>query len=86
MRTDTDWEPAKPGVITEDYRGSLTLIRQAARTEESEDVVLREFTVLGHSAALLYVDGLTDSEYAPAAGNGGQRFPSEDSTSTHGRS
>ena len=62
MRTDTDWEPAKPGVITEDYRESLLLIRQAARVENSEDVTLREFTVLGHPAALLYVDGLTDSE------------------------
>ena len=62
MRTDTDWEPAKPGVITEDYRESLLLIRQAARVENSEDVTLREFTVLEHPAALLYVDGLTDSE------------------------
>ena len=51
MRTETDWEPAKPGVITEDYRESLLLIRQAARVENSEDVTLREFTVLEHPAA-----------------------------------
>ena len=62
MRTEADWEPGKPGVITGNYRDSLALIRQATRAEDSEDVVLREFTVLGHPAALLYVDGLVDSE------------------------
>ena len=56
------WEPIHPGVITEDFAHSLSLLRHAARAEESEDVTLREFTVLGHPAALLYVDGLADSE------------------------
>ena len=49
-------------MITEDYAQSLALLRMASHAEESEDVTLREFTVLGHPAALLYVDGLTDSE------------------------
>ena len=59
---ETPWEPVRTGVITEDYKQSLALLRQASHAEESEDVTLRAFTVLGHPAALLYVDGLTDSE------------------------
>ena len=59
---ETAWEPVTPGVIGPDYRQSLELLRHAAHTEESEDVTLRRFTALGHPAALLYVDGLTDSE------------------------
>ena len=31
MRTEEDWEPAKPGVITEILRDSLAPIRQSAR-------------------------------------------------------
>lgn len=60
--SETSWNPLRPGVITEDYRKNFALLRQAAHAEESEDVVIREFTALGHPAALLYVDGLTDSE------------------------
>lgn len=56
------WEPQKTGVIAEDYRQNLRLLREAAHTEESEDVVLREFQAMGHPAALLYVDGLSDGE------------------------
>ncbi|MBQ7656441.1 MAG: spore germination protein [Clostridia bacterium] len=58
----TGWEPVRPGVLTENFQQSLPLLKQAAHTEESEDVVLRQFTVLRHPAALLYVDGLADSE------------------------
>lgn len=58
---ETEWRPVKDGGISEDFRQSLSLLREAAHTEQSEDVTLREFTVLGHPAALLYVDGLTDS-------------------------
>lgn len=59
---DDSWNPQPSGVLTEDYRQSLALLKSAARTEASEDVILREITVLGHRAALLYVDGLADSE------------------------
>lgn len=57
------WIPQKPGVITEDYRQNLRLLRQASHAEESEDVILREFVALDHTAAILYVDGLADSEH-----------------------
>lgn len=59
---EREWLPQKPGVITEDYRQSLRLLREAAHAGESEDVVLREFQAMGHPAALLYVDGLADGE------------------------
>ncbi len=58
---DTEWRPVKDRGISEDFRQSLALLREAAHSEESEDVALRQFTALGHPAALLYVDGLTDS-------------------------
>ncbi|MBR5111510.1 MAG: spore germination protein [Clostridia bacterium] len=60
--SETPWEPFRSGVITEDFAQSLSLLRKASHAEESEDVALREFTALGHAAALLYVDGLTDGE------------------------
>ena len=59
--SDTAWRPVRDGGISEDIRQSIPLLREAAHSEKSEDVVLREFTALGHPAALLYVDGLTDS-------------------------
>lgn len=51
--TDT----ARGGVLTEDYRQSLSLLRRFSNARDSEDVVIREFQALGRSAALLYVDG-----------------------------
>ena len=59
---ETDWQPEKNGVIADNFRQNIALLRQAAHTEESEDVIIREFFVLKHPAALLYVDGLADSE------------------------
>ena len=61
MEADT-WTPMKSGVLTGDYAASVRLLRDAAHIGASEDVVLREFEALGHPAALLYVDGLADSE------------------------
>ena len=57
-----DWTPLKTGVITDDYQASLRLIRESARADESEDVVLREFQVWGRAAALLYVDGMAERD------------------------
>ena len=59
---ETAWKPQPSGVITEDFRQNLSLLRTASHAEESEDVVLRSFSALGHDAAILYVDGLADSE------------------------
>ena len=56
------WTPLKDGVITEQYARNVQLIREAAHSEESEDVILRQFEAMGQKAALLYVDGLTDGE------------------------
>ena len=56
------WHPLAEGVITDQFTRNVLLIRQAAHTEESEDVILRQFQAMGRKAALLYVDGLTDSE------------------------
>lgn len=50
------------GVITEDYKTNLQLIRTAARADRSEDVQIHELTVLGHPAAVIYVDGMVNSE------------------------
>ena len=56
------WQPLKDGVITEDYKHNFHLLRSGAHAAESEDVILREFTVCGLPAAILYIDGLSDSE------------------------
>ncbi|MBR4538389.1 MAG: spore germination protein [Clostridia bacterium] len=56
------WIPLQNGVLTEQYQQNIRLIRQAAHAEESEDVILRQFEAMGQKAALLYVDGLSDSE------------------------
>lgn len=55
-----EWEPLMQGVLTGDYQQSLALVRQGAHSEISEDVIIHEFQLLGHSAALIYVDGLAD--------------------------
>ena len=56
------WEPLKNGVLTEQFAHNVHLLRQAAHVGESEDVILRQFQTMGHKAALLYVDGLTEIE------------------------
>lgn len=48
------------GVLTDNYRENLRLIRAASHAEESEDVQIHEFRLLGRQAALIYVDGLAD--------------------------
>ena len=55
-------QPQPAGVIADQYQHSIALIRQEAHTEQSEDVILREFRLFGHPAALLYVDGLADGD------------------------
>ena len=59
---EESWRPLKQGVLAEDYRANLLLIRQSAHAEESEDVIIREFTLMNHPAAVIYVDGLADDE------------------------
>ena len=54
MSTETPWIPAPPGVITGDFRQNLLLIRRAAHAEDSEDVIIHVFQVLGHDAALVW--------------------------------
>ncbi len=49
-------------VLTEEYRRNAALIRRYAHAEESEDVVIREFRVLGADAAIIYVDGLAGED------------------------
>ena len=60
--SETAWVPQPSGVIAGDYRQNLGMIRSAAHAEDSEDVIVHEFQVLGHDAALLYVDGLVSSQ------------------------
>ena len=62
MSTETPWIPAPTGVITGDFRQNLLLIRRAAHAEDSEDVIIHVFQVLGHDAALVYVDGLVSPD------------------------
>ena len=59
---ETPWIPQAPEVLTGDYRRSLALLRAAAHSEESEDVIVHEFEALGRKAALIYVDGLVNSQ------------------------
>lgn len=56
------WQPQPQGVITEDYQCNLALLQKAARARESEDVQIHEFLLLGHPAALIYIDGMVNSE------------------------
>lgn len=57
---ETAWNPTPQGVIADDYRKNLALIRRALHAEDSEDVVVHEFQVMGHAAALFSVDGMAD--------------------------
>lgn len=61
MENDS-WKPLSEGVLTGDFQKDLELIRSGAHAEESEDVLLHDFRVLGRKAVLLYVDGLSDDE------------------------
>ena len=45
--------------LTGGYEESRSLIRAAMRIPASEDAVERQFTLMGHPAALYYVDGLS---------------------------
>lgn len=54
------WQPMGKGVITEAYQHNLSLIRAASRAEQSEDVHIHEFMILGHPAAMLYIDGMVN--------------------------
>lgn len=58
--TDGEWQPEAQGVLADTFSENLKLIRQAAHVEESEDVIIRRFRILGHEAAVFYVDGLAD--------------------------
>ena len=56
------WQPTANGVITESYLQNLTLLKNGSHATDSEDVILREFSVFGHAAAVFYIDGMADSE------------------------
>ena len=57
---ETPWIPMPQGVLTGEYQAMAALIRAGTRKEISEDVQFHEFTLWGHPAALVYVDGLAD--------------------------
>ncbi len=61
MRKDA-WTPLNEGVITGVYGQDIKLLQQSAHTRQSEDVILREFSALGHNAALLYIDGMINDD------------------------
>lgn len=56
----TEWNPQARGVLTENFRQNLQLIQKASHALESEDVVIHRFLILGHEAALIFVDGLAN--------------------------
>ena len=56
--SENAWNPLPQGVLTDDFFHNLKLIQSAAHTEESEDVQVRRFLILGQEAALIYVDGM----------------------------
>ncbi|MBQ9264193.1 MAG: spore germination protein [Clostridia bacterium] len=53
-------ETAENAVLTGEYGHDLALIRRFTHAEESEDVIIHSFQALGHEAALIAVDGLSD--------------------------
>ncbi len=57
---ETNWTPTKNAPLTGAYDDMLALVAKAAHVDSSEDVLLRQFTVLGARASLLYIDGLAD--------------------------
>ena len=59
---ETPWVPQASGVLTDCFGDSLRMIRCAAHADESEDVMIHRFELLGHPAALVYVDGLISSQ------------------------
>ena len=58
---ETAWEPVLSGVLTGDLPADLQLIRQGGFAEKNQDLVIREFQLLGHAAAVIYVDGMADN-------------------------
>lgn len=54
------WQPTQTAALTGAYRDKLALVKDGAHVSQSEDVLLREFTVCGKDAALLYIDGMAD--------------------------
>lgn len=61
MENDS-FSPLTAGVLLGEIDNDLRLIRQGSREKQSEDVILHDFLLLGHRAALLYIDGLSDDE------------------------
>ena len=61
MESDS-FAPLMAGVLAGEIENDLRLIRQGSHAEQSEDVILHDFLLLGHRAALLYIDGLSDDE------------------------
>ena len=59
----TAWQPLAKGGIIGEYQRDLAMIKQAVHAEESEDIQIHEFQLLGHDAALIYVDGMASSEH-----------------------
>ena len=58
----TLWTPAADGVIADDFGENLRMIRAAAHAEDSEDVMIHVFSLLGLDAALIFVDGLVSCQ------------------------
>ena len=54
------WDKRHQGVITGEYKKDLSLIRDATHAKESEDVKIHEFMLMGHPAAILYIDGMAN--------------------------
>lgn len=57
---ETPWNPTPQGVLTGEYPAMAAMIRAGTREGVSEDVQFHEFTLWGHPAAILYVDGMAD--------------------------
>lgn len=58
---EADWTPQPQGVITNNYQSNLAMIKKAAHADQSEDVQIHEFQLLGHPAALIYLDGMVNN-------------------------
>ncbi len=59
---ETAWLPVEEQTLGRIFTESLSLLREAANAEESNDIITHEFLTMGKSAAVMYVDGLADDE------------------------
>ncbi len=60
---ETPWQPLKPGILTGTFDENLKQFKQASHSDESEDVIVREFTGIdGQRAAVFFVDGMVSDD------------------------